>query len=186
MTIPFQDFLEAVSRIPDPRRPQGKLYKLPHVLLFSILAVLSGANSYRSIHRYIEEHLKDLKSVFGLGWKKAPAYTSVRGILQGVDVGDLERVFRLHAAVLAENAATEGMRVVAFDGKTLRGSFDAFAERKARHLVSAFDTGSALVLGHLEVDDKSNEIPAVRRLLAELGLDGAVVTADAMHCQKNL
>ena len=71
-----------------------------------------------------------------------------------------------------------------FDGKTLRGSFDNFSDQKATHLVSAFATDSALVLGHLEIDDKSNEIPAVQRLLGELGLAESVITVDAMHCQK--
>ena len=66
----------------------------------------------------------------------------------------------------------------------MRGSYDHFADQKACHLVSAFEVGSALVLGHVEVEDKSNEIPAVERLLGELGLRGCVVTVDAMHCQK--
>ena len=74
--------------------------------------------------------------------------------------------------------------MVAFDGKTLRGRFDHFAGKKACHLVSAFEAGSALVLGHLEVADKSNEIAAVERLLGALGLGSCVVTVDAMHCQK--
>ena len=55
---------------------------------------------------------------------------------------------------------------------TLRGSYDHFIDQKAAHLVSAFDVESALVLGHIEVDDKSNEIPAVERLIGELGLAG--------------
>jgi len=93
-------------------------------------------------------------------------------------------VFRLHAQILNESAVCQGMRVVAFDGKTLRGSFDNFADTRAAHLVSAFAADSALVLGHLEIDDKSNEIPAVQRLLGELGLAASVVTVDALHCQK--
>ncbi len=97
---------------------------------------------------------------------------------------EVERIFRLHAEILSENADCQGVRVVAFDGRTLRGSFDNFADRRATHLVSAFATGSALVLGHLEIDDKSNEIPAVQRLLADLGLAGSVITVDALHCQK--
>ena len=108
----------------------------------------------------------------------------MRGILQGVAAGDVEAVFRLHAQILNESAACQGMRVVAFDGKTLRGSFDKFTDTRPAHLVSAFAADSALVLGHLEIDDKSNEIPAVQRLLGELGLANSVVTVDALHCQK--
>jgi hypothetical protein len=91
--------------------------------------------------------------------------------------------FRLHAELLAEQAKTE--RVVAFDGKTLRGSFDHFEDRAALHLVSAFEVTSGLTLGHLEVGAKDSEIPAVQLLLAELGLAERVVTVDALHCQKN-
>ena len=80
----------------------------------------------------------------------------------------------------------QGVRVVAFDGKTLRGTFDHFAERAAVHLVSAFDVTSGLILGHIEVGEKENEIPAVQHLLAALGLADRVVTADALHCQKNV
>ena len=121
---------------------------------------------------------------FELNWRRAPAYTTVRGILQGLAAADVEKVFRLHAQILNESAACQGMRVVAFDGKTLRGSFDKFTDTRPAHLVSAFAADSALVLGHLEIDDKSNEIPAVQRLLGELGLANSVVTVDALHCQK--
>ena len=170
MDTAFTHLLAMLCDIADPRRAEGKLYGLPHVFLFSILAVMAGANSYRAIHSFIDVHLHRLKQTFGLNWRRAPAYTTVRGILQGVAAGDVEAVFRLHAQILNESAACQGMRVVAFDGKTLRGSFDKFTDTRPAHLVSAFAADSALVLGHLEIDDKSNEIPAVQRLLGELGL----------------
>ena len=182
---PFSHLLDLLATVPDPRRAQGKMYSLRHILLFSILGLLSGANSYRAIHSFIDVHLVALRDAFGLHWRRAPAYTSLRAILRRLDAQALEHVFRLHAALLAEHIGCEGVRVVAFDGKTLRGSFDQFEDRAAVHLVSAFDGASALVLGHLEVGDKSNEIPAVQTLLATLGLVDRLVTADAMHCQKN-
>lgn len=186
MESPFTHVLEVLTGVEDPRRAEGKMYKLPHVLLFSILAVMAGANSYRGIHSFLDVHLARLKQSFGLRWRRAPAYTTIRNILLGVESAQVERVFRLHGEILRESAAVDGIRVVAFDGKTLRGSYDHFADQKAAHLVSAFDIESALVLGHIEVDDKSNEIPAVERLIGELGLAGCVVTVDAMHCQKNI
>ena len=73
---------------------------------------------------------------------------------------------------------------MAIDGKTLRRSFDNFLDRRAAHILSAFASDKALVLGHLDCDEKSNEIPAVQTLLASLALTGSVVTVDAMHCQK--
>jgi len=76
--------------------------------------------------------------------------------------------------------------VIALDGKTLRGSFDHFNDRKAAQTSTAFASASAIVLAHIEIDDKSNEIPAAQQMIGELGLTGVVFTADAMHCQKNL
>jgi hypothetical protein len=74
---------------------------------------------------------------------------------------------------------------VAIDGKTLRGSFDAFSDRKAAHMMSALRQADQIVLGHLMVDEKSNEIPAAPELIEALGLKGCVFTLDAEHTQKN-
>jgi predicted transposase YbfD/YdcC len=79
-----------------------------------------------------------------------------------------------------------GARVVAFDGKALKGSFDNFNDVKAKQVLNAFAVDTALVLAHIEIDEKSNEIPAVKKLLEELDVAGHIVTCDAMHCQKNL
>ena len=74
---------------------------------------------------------------------------------------------------------------MALDGKALKNSFDAFNDAKARQVLSAFATDTALVLAHIEIDEKSNEIPAAQKLFAEIDLANRVVTLDAMHCQKN-
>lgn len=182
----FAPLLDLLAEVPDPRRAEGKLYKLPHVLLFSILAVMAGSNSYRGIVTFIDVHRRRLNATFGLQWQRAPAHTAIRYILQGLDPAAVEAVFRRHAALL--QAARGGARggSIALDGKTLRGSFDAFHDRAAAQVLSAFATDTALVLAHVDIDGKSNEIPAAQALLAELGLaPGALVTLDAMHCQKN-
>jgi len=180
--VPFAAFVSMLGDIEDPRRAEGKLYRLPHVLLFAILAIVSGANSYRAIHSFIEVHLPRLRRMFGLKWRKAPAYTTIRGIIRQLDAASVEAVFRRHAAALSASGTQQ--RLVAIDGKTLRHSFDNFLDRRAAHILTAFTVDNALVLAHLDCDDKSNEIPAVQSLLGELRLGGAVVTVDAMHCQK--
>ena len=180
----FTPFLTLLSEIADPRRAEGKLYRLPHVTLFAILALVSGANSYRGIHSFIDVHLARLRRVFGLRWRRAPAYSTIRFILQGLDAASVEQVFRRHAAALDERTDRRRRRHVAIDGKALRHSFDRFNDRKAAHILSAFASDSGLVLAHLDCDDKSNEIPAVQALLGQLGLAQALVTVDAMHCQK--
>ena len=105
---------------------------------------------------------------------------------QGLDPAAVEVAFRRHAALLQAARATPGQGSIALDGKTLRGSFDKFRDRGAAQVLSAFATDTALVLAHLDIAEKSNEIPAAQALLAELGLaPGAIVTLDALHCQKN-
>lgn len=174
-----------LADVPDPRRGQGKLYKLPHVLLFSILAIVSGCNSYRGIVTFIDVHRRRLNAAFGLSWRRAPAHTAIRYILQGLDPAAVEVAFRRHAARLQAARATPGQGSIALDGTALRGSFDAFHDRAAAAVLSAFATDTALVLAHAEVAEKSNEIPAAQKLLAQLSIPpGTLVTLDALHCQK--
>jgi hypothetical protein len=180
----FERFLSLLATIHDPRRAEGKLYKLPYVLLFSILAIVSGANSYRGICTFIRVHRRKLNKAFKINWKRPPAHTAIRYILQGLTAADVEKVFREHAADLNRDAAVSGSRIVAFDGKLLKGSFDNFNDAKAKQVLSAFAGETALVLAHIEIDDKSNEIPAVQKLLEELDVADHIVTCDAMHCQK--
>lgn len=182
----FTPLLGLLEDVPDPRRAEGKLYKLPHVLLFSILAIVTGCNSYRGIVTFIDVHRHRLNAAFGLKWRRAPAHTAIRYILQGLDPAAVEAVFRRHAALLHAARGTPQQGSIALDGKTLRGSFDNFHDRAAAQVLSAFATDTALVLAHVEIAEKSNEIPAAQTLLAELGIaGGAIVTLDALHCQKN-
>jgi len=183
----FSPLLDVLAEVPDPRRTQGQLYKLPHVLLFSILAIVTGCNSYRGIVTFIAVHRRRLNAVFDLKWRRAPAHTAVRYILQGLDPAAVEVIFRRHAALLQAARATPGQGSIALDGKRLRGSFDKFNDRAAAQVLSAFATDTTLVLAHIDIAEKSNEIPAAQALLAELGLaPDAIVTLDAMHCQKNI
>jgi hypothetical protein len=73
--------------------------------------------------------------------------------------------------------------IVGYDGKAMRGSYDKAADRKGAQLLRAFASGTQIILGHIAIMAKSNEIPAMQALVRELGLAGAVSTADAMHCQ---
>jgi hypothetical protein len=190
----FSYFLAILSEIEDHRRAEGKLYTLSHILLFSILAIASGANSYRGVHTFIKTHLSALNAAFGLSWQKAPVHSAIRYILKGLDPEAIELAFRKHAAILEEGKASrqspDGEKdsaqggVIAIDGKTLKHSFDNLKDRKAAQILNAFSTQTALILAHVEIDDKSNEIPAAQKLLSELNLTGRVVTLDAMHCQK--
>lgn len=182
---------ECLATVSDPRRAQGRRYDLVHALLYCVLAVASGATSYRKIHVFIDMHWQRLNEVFGSRWKRAPAYTAVRKILQGLDAAEVEQALRLMAGEqLREAPAAPGAArraLVALDGKTLRGSLDRFEDRKAAQVLTALAVHERLVLGHvlIEDQDKDHEIAAARRLIGELGLGGCVFTLDALHLQKN-
>jgi predicted transposase YbfD/YdcC len=180
----FDPLLALLSEIPDPRRAEGKLYQLPYVLLFSILAVVTGGNSYRAIRTFIAVNRNRLNAAFGLCWKRAPAHTAIRTILHSLDPKAVEQAFRRHAIGLLDGAIDLSQRLVALDGKTLRRSFDHVRDRKAVQLLHAFEAQAGLILAHVDVDEKSNEIPAAQHLLDELPLAHGTITLDALHCQK--
>ena len=140
----LQSFL---FEIKDHRRKQGQRYQLGHILLFSVLAILSNATSYRQVHTFIKSHYETLDKTFGLNWKRLPAYTTIRAIIQGTLRDEIERSFREYSDFLARSDM--GKRFVAFDGKVLRGSFDHFQDQKAIQVLSAFLTGCRIILAHL-------------------------------------
>ena len=158
-----------LATIPDHRRPQGRRYGLEHLLLFSILAILSNATSYRKIQRFIDARLPQLNALCGLRWKRAPAHTAIRYALQRLDPAAVEVAFREHAAIL--DGPRDGLTGIALDGKTLRGSVDRFQDQKALQVLSALTTDRTLILGHVLIGtaDKAHELPVARQLIHELG-----------------
>jgi hypothetical protein len=182
--VPFAGLLAALDRIPDPRRRQGRRYGLAHLLLFSVLAVLAGATSYRRIRLFVGVHRERLNATFGARFRRAPAVNTLRALLHALDPAELEAAFRRHAEQLG-GAAPPGRRVVALDGKTLRGSFDHLDDRAAAQVLSAFAGEAALILAHQEIAE-GDEVAAAQALIERLGLRGVLFTADALHCQKNV
>ena len=89
----YEPLLSLLATIPDPRRAEGKLYQLRHVLLFSIFAMISGANSYRSLRTYFRVHRQRLNEAFQIDWKSAPAHTAIRYILHRLSATEVEKVF---------------------------------------------------------------------------------------------
>lgn len=188
--VPFSRLLNALSEVPDPRRAERRRYPLAPLLLFTVLALLSGATSYRRIVVFLDQRRIALNialnEVFGVALKRAPSVNTLRTVLQELDGDALEPAFRRHAEDLLAPGEPGRMPVIALDGKTLKGSFDHLNHREAAQALSAFASEAAILLAHSEIDVKSNEIPAAQRMIAELGLTGVLFTADALHCQKNL
>ncbi|MDO9712680.1 ISAs1 family transposase [Paracraurococcus lichenis] len=120
-----------LEEVPDHCRAEGKVYQLAFVLLSSMLAIISGGNSYRIIVTFIEMHRPRLNGVFGLTWQRTPAHAAIRYTLQGLDSNAVEAAFRGHAKLLQAAQVKPNGDSPAIDGKTLRGSSLGHARRSA-------------------------------------------------------
>jgi hypothetical protein len=152
-----QSLLEIFRAVADRRRAEGKRFDLATVLPYSVIGMIAGANSYRHMHEFIRVHRVRLNEAFNVSLRYAPSYTGLRGILQGVDPEALEAAFRKPATSVGLSSAQGDAVAIAVDGKTLRESFDAFADRKAAHMLSALRHADQIVLRHLMVEAKTNE-----------------------------
>jgi hypothetical protein len=150
-----------------------------------VLAILAGATSYRRIRLFIGAHRERLNATFGARFRRTPAVNTLRVLLHALDAAEIEAAFRRHAKHLGDTATPPGRRVIALDGKTLRGSFDHLDDQAAAQVLSAFASEAALILAHQEIAE-GDEIAAAQALIEQLGLSGILFTADALHCQKNL
>lgn len=175
--------LSIFSKVPDHRSVCGRRYELRFILLFSVLAILSKADSYRKIELFIKENFTFLKKEFNLKWKKPPVYSGIRKIILGVDPKELEKAFRKYANSLSD-FDSEKYAFISMDGKALRGSFDNLNDQRMIQIFSAFLTDQDIILAHEKIDCKTNEIPTAQKLVKELKVGKCVFTMDALHCQK--
>lgn len=170
-------FLSYFDDLPDRRQAGKVIYPLDEVLLLCLLAVLAGAETITDIARFGDKKL-DLLRRFRPFAAGTPAHDHLGDILATLEAEPFQRCFVAWTASLI--GVPEG--VVAIDGKTSRRSKSA--AREAIHMVSAFAARQRLVLGQVKVADKANEIVAIPKLLDMLAIEGAVVTIDAMGCQR--
>lgn len=178
--------LEYLKQIPDHRRGQGRMFDLPHVLLFSILAIASGADSYRKMAIFIEENFNVLKKEYDLKWKRPPCYNSLRHIIHGLHQSETEKVFRSYSRKIStfEKGA---LNVISLDGKALKHSFDNVIDQRFKQILSAFSPKQNIILAHEKIGvSKENEINVAIKLLKNLNIDNVIYTLDALHTQKNV
>ena len=170
--------MEVFAQIPDPRDPRGVRHDLATVLTLAQTAVLAGARTLLAIAEWTHDAARDTLSRIGISPDQAlPSESTIRRTLAQLDANDLDA--RLAGWMATRVGHLAGRRVIAFDGKTMRG---ARTPAGAPQLVAAFDHAAGAVVGQLAVSAKSNEIPALRDLLESMDITDSVVTADAMHC----
>ena len=172
-------FLDYFKDLPDPRQLGKVIYPLDEVLLLCLLAVLAGSEAITDIARFGERKLELLRR-FRPFHDGTPSHDHLGDILATLDAEQFQRCFVAWVAALTGVSAD----VIAIDGKTSRRS--KRGTKEAIHMVSAFAARQRLVLGQVKVSDKSNEIVAIPALLEMLAIEGAIVTIDAMGCQRDI
>lgn len=186
--------MQVLAAVPDPRKRRGVRHRLVAVLVMSVCAVLGGMRSFVAIAQWARDSVEScpqLRDQLG-GITVAPAESTFRRTLQRLDAGELDRLLGVWAQMRAAglNAADEqtGLRAMAADGKTLRGSGSAApvdGDAAQRHLLTVFDHTHGIVLGQVDVDAKTNEVPMLPILLDQVDVTGVVVTADALHAVRS-
>ena len=165
----------------DPRVSRTRRYTLCDLLLIALCAVVCGADGFVAIQEWGQAKADWLCERFGV--EAIPSHDTFGRVFALLDPYAFAACFAAWTADLHEKTKGE---VIALDGKTVRSSMDAASGKAALHLVSAWATGSGLSLAQRAVDGKSNEITALPELLGLLDLEGCIVTADAMGCQKEV
>jgi predicted transposase YbfD/YdcC len=164
----------------DPRLGRLCKHDLLDILTITICAAICGQHAWTDIELYGETHHEWLATFLRLP-NGIPAHDTYRYVFSRLDPAAFQRCFASWIEALSQ---VTGLKHIAIDGKSLRGSLDRAHGKAALHLVSAWATHNHLTLGQVAVDGKSNEITAIPRLLEVLDLAGALVTIDAMGCQK--
>jgi len=170
-------FLEYFKELDDPRQCAKVLYPLSEILLLSLCGAIAGCEDFTDIVEYGEEKLDFLRTLLPFT-QGVPSHDTLNDMFRDLDAAAFGKIFTAWAASLS--AHVPGL--VSIDGKTLRGSRDG--TKGPLHLVSAWAGEQRRVLGQVATDVKSNEITAIPELLDMLVLKGAIVTIDAMGCQK--
>ena len=173
--------LDHFASVTDPRGPNIRHY-LFDIFVIALCAVISGAEGWEDMEEYGQAQADWFEQFLALP-HGIPSPDTFRRVLSRLKPEELTQCFINWTQSLRESINGE---IVSIDGKTLRRSFDRASAQDALHVISAWASAHQLVLGQLKVDDKSNEIIAIPRLLGLLELDGATVTIDAMGCQKEI
>ena len=175
----LQPLINEARKIRDPRRQYGNLrHQLVSIVVIAFCAIIAKAEDYEDIEAFGVHHRKWLEGFLELP-NGIPDQDTFRRLLERLDPGELARCLYGWLA-----ASRGGGQLVNIDGKTIRGSGNG--KHAAYHVISAWVGETHITLGELAVEEKSNEIPAIPRLLDLIDIEGCTVTLDAMGCQKEI
>lgn len=173
--------LELLAQVADPRNPRGIRHGLTGVLAMALSAVITGAQSFVAIAEWAADASPEALARLGVTGT-APSESTIRRCLQRLAPDQLDHL--IGAWMWLRTSTIGGRRVIAFDGKTLRGARDAAGN--LMHLLAGLCQHTGAVLAQLAVGAKTNEIPMLTKLLDTIpDITAAVITADALHCQRD-
>lgn len=172
--------VQLMTHVPDPRHRRGRRHRLGVVLVIAVAAVTAGARSLTGIGEWAHDVGADLLGQVHLAGT-VPSEATIRRVIEALDAGVFARL--CGAWTRLRWKLVDGQGVLAIDGKTVRRARNP--GKTAPHLVAALTHDTGLVVGQVAVDAKSNEIPALRDLLGMMDIQGLVITADAMHTQRD-
>jgi predicted transposase YbfD/YdcC len=170
------------SNIPDPRVDRCKAHLLEDVVLLAIIAAICGCESWETIEEFGKSKKEFLKNYLKIP-NGIPSHDTIERLFKRIDSKAFAKSFKDWTDAMRTKWEGDLLNI---DGKTIRGSKDEGNGKYAIHLVSAWSHRNRLVLGQVKTSGKSNEIAAVKELLTLLDIKGAVITADAMSCQKEI
>jgi predicted transposase YbfD/YdcC len=170
------------GKIEDKRRVLSNDHDLNTILVSAIIAVISGADTWNEIENFCREK-EDWLSTYLNFSNGIPSHDTYNRVISGIEPAKLEVCFMEWVATLIDAKGLKG--VINLDGKTIRGAKNQ-GVKSPFHMVSAWSCESNLVLGQLRVNEKSNEITAIPKLLDLLDIENCAITIDAMGCQTNI
>lgn len=173
--------IEVLAQVPDPRAQRGVRHGLAGILSIATAAVTGGARSLLAIGEWAATADRNVLARLGIGpHDRVPSESTIRRTLALIDPNDLD--LRLGAWAATRVATLNGRQVLAVDGTSMRG---AAVDGVRPHLLSALTHAHGIVVAQRAVPGKGSEIPEIKQLLTPLNLTGVVVTADALHCQRD-
>ena len=170
------------AALDDPRIDRTKRHKLLDIVTIALCATICGADSWVDIELFGNCKEEWFKSFLELP-NGIPSHDTFGDVFARLDPEQFQRCFMEWVQAVAQ--VTQG-EVVAIDGKTVRRSHDRTLGKKAIHMVNVWASSHGLALGQTKVDEKSNEITAIPKLLQLLELAGCIITIDAMGCQREI
>ncbi len=178
----FRDsILNYFSAIPEPRKKQNLTYKMEHIFFIIISAMLAGANTINQIAIFSRAKAQWIKKLIEID--DIPCYGTYWWILVRLKTEFLRQLLSNWLQALPGSVKDQ---ILAMDGKCLRGTQDSAMLNPSLHLVSLFAVERGILLAQQPVENKSNEITAIPKILDQIDIHGAIITSDAMGCQKDI